>query len=244
MEFSTEVPGLFHTLGETQLDVADWGRMLLYSNFPSRCVLERLTFCKATKGKQHEFIVLYFRHWNASVPATARLVVDRAPNPSPKGNGSFIPMMYLSDITSSSALRTSAFDSVLITPNTVHWETYLRTIYGPYKELCTLTFSAPTSKSVCPSASQISVLLFVISRHAPNYHLCKFQCYWFASTIWETIKQLFPGYTETAWNRGRSRCHGVKVDKADSVEVVCKKYTDEWTRFENEAEHTRTQQIL
>jgi hypothetical protein len=39
------------------------------------------------------------------------------------------------------------------------------------------------------------------------------------------------------------------VDKADSVEVVCKEYADEWTRLENEAEqkrlaeHARAEQV-
>jgi hypothetical protein len=61
MEFPTDVPGLF-TLGETRLDVAVWKRVLLESKFPPWCALEQLSFCKATKNKQHEFIVLHFRH--------------------------------------------------------------------------------------------------------------------------------------------------------------------------------------
>ncbi|KAG2134948.1 hypothetical protein BD769DRAFT_1664881 [Suillus cothurnatus] len=236
MEFPTDVPGLF-TLGETRLDVAAWRRMLLDSDFPPRCVLERLTFYKAAKRKQHEFVVLYFRHWDASVHATAVLVVDRAPNASSKDNGYSTPITHSSGITSPSASQTPALDSVFTTPNTgTAIQTYLRRRYGRYKELCTLNFSAT---STCPSATQISVLLFVISRHAPDYHLYRFQCYWFASTIWETIKRLFPGSLETAWKRGRSSCYGIKVDKADSVEVVCKEYADEWTRLENEAEQKR-----
>jgi len=237
MEFPTDVPGLF-TLGETRLDVAVWKRVLLESNFPPWCALEQLSFCKATKNKQHEFIVLHFRHWDPSVTATARLIVDRAPNTSQRNSGYSKPIMHSSSITSSSALHTSALDSVLITSNTVHLETHLRAIYGSYKELCTLTFPA-TSKSAFPSATQISVLLSIISKHAPNYHLRKFQCYWFASTIWETIKQLFPGYIEATWKRGRSHYLGVEVDTADSVDVVCNTFADEWTRFENEVEQKR-----
>ncbi|KAG1881287.1 hypothetical protein F4604DRAFT_1534104, partial [Suillus subluteus] len=194
MEYPTDVPGLF-SLGETQLTVAEWRKVLLYSNFPPRCVLEWLTFCKATRGKEHEFIVLYFRHWNASVPATARLIVERALNPyqmdgrSTIMHSSSFSALQISSLISPTSLQTSAIDSVLITSNTVHshWETYLGGRYGSYKTLCTLEFSATS----CPSATQISVLLFVINRHAPDYHLWKFQCYWFAMTIWETIKQLF-----------------------------------------------------
>ncbi|KAG2123309.1 hypothetical protein BD769DRAFT_915502 [Suillus cothurnatus] len=234
MEFPIDVPGLFAP-GETRLDVAEWKRVLLGSNLPPWCALEQLSFCKATKSKQHEFIVLHFRHCDPSVTATARLIVDRAPNTSQRNNSYF---KHSSSIASSSALHTSALDSILITSNTVHLETRLCKIYGSYKELCTLTFPA-TSKSACPSATQISVLLSVISQHAPDYQLCKFQCYWFANTIWETIKRLFPGYIEATWKRGRSHYLGVEVDTADSVDVVCNTFADEWIRFENEAEQKR-----
>jgi hypothetical protein len=234
MEFPTDVPGLF-ALGETRIDVALWKRVLLGSNLPPWCALEQLSFCKATKNKQHEFIVLHFRHWDPSVTATARLIVDRGPNTSQKNNSYF---KHSSSIASSSALHTSALDSILITSNTVHLETRLCKIYGSYKELCTLTFPA-TSKSACPSATQISVLLSVISQHAPDYQLCKFQCYWFASTIWETIKRLFPDYIEATWKRGRSHCYCFGVNKADSVDDVCNTFPDEWIRFENEAEKKR-----
>ncbi|KIK32361.1 hypothetical protein CY34DRAFT_814339 [Suillus luteus UH-Slu-Lm8-n1] len=246
MEFPTDVPGLF-TQGETRLDIAAWRRMLLDSDFPPQCVLEQLKFCKAAKRKQHEFIVLYFRHWDASVPATAVVVVDRAPNTFSNDDGYSTPITHSSGVTSPSALQTPALDSVFTTPNIgAAIQKYLRTRYGRYEELCTLKFSTTSAR---PSATQISVLLFVISQHAPNYHLYQFQCYWFASTIWEAIKRLFPGYLEAAWQSGRSRCHGFKVDKADSVDVVCKEYADEWARLENEAEqkrqveHARAQQL-
>jgi len=241
MEFPTNVRGLFPP-GETRLDVAVWKRVLLESNVYSWCALEQLSFCKATKSKRHEFIVLHFRHWDPSVTATARLIVDRAPNTSQRNNSYF---KHSSSIASSSALHTSALDSILITSNTVHLETRLCKIYGSYKELCTLTFPA-TSKSACPSATQISVLLSVISQHAPDYQLCKFQCYWFASTIWETIKRLFPGYIEATWKRGRSHCYCFGVNKADSVDDVCNTFADEWIRFENEArqaERAKAQQV-
>lgn len=237
MEYPTDVPGLF-SLGETQLNVADWRKMLLYSNFPPRCVLERLTFCKATRGKEHEFIVLYFRHWNTAVPATARLIVERALNPYPMDRRSMMTSFsasQFSSLISPTSSPTSAIDSVLITSNTVHphWERYLGGRYGAYKTLCTLEFSATS----CPSATQISVLLFVINHHAPDYHLWKSQCYWFSRTIWETIKQLFSGYVEGAWKPGRSQCFGFNVvDMGDSVKVVCLEYADEWTRFDNENE--------
>ncbi|KAG2136953.1 uncharacterized protein EDB93DRAFT_1091433 [Suillus bovinus] len=246
MEFPTDVPGLF-TLGETRLDVAAWRRMLLDSNLSSQCVLEKVWFCKASKRKKHEFLVLYFRHWDPSVPATARVVVDRAPKSTPNDSGSSTPITHSSGIASPSVKQTPALDSVSTTPNTgTSTHQYLESRYGPYKHLCTLTFSPASTP---PSAAQISVLLSVISTHAPNYHLYQFQCYWFASTIWEAIKHLFPGYLESTWQGIRSRCYGFEVDKIDSVKVVCEEYANEQRRLENEAElkrqaeQARTQQV-
>ncbi|KAG0703516.1 hypothetical protein DFH29DRAFT_772400, partial [Suillus ampliporus] len=86
-----------------------------------------------------------------------------------------------------------------------------------------------STTSACPMAIQISILLFIISQHAPDYHLYQCQCYWFTSTIRETIKKLFTGYLKTAWQSECFHCYVFKVDKADSVEVVCKEYVDEWT---------------
>lgn len=247
MKFPTDVPGLF-TLGEIRLDVAAWRSVLLHSNFPSQCVLEQVRFCKASKREQHEFIVLYFRHWDASVSATAHVVVDRTPKSYSNDSGSSTPTTQSSSgIASPSALQTPALDSVSTSPDTgASPHKYLKSRYGQYKRLCTLTFSATSAR---PSATQISVLLSVISTHAPNYHLYQFQCYWFASTIWEAMKQLFPGYLESTWQGIHSPCYDFKVDKADSVKVVCEEYANEWRRLENEpelkrqAEHARTQQV-
>ncbi|KAG2059340.1 hypothetical protein BDR06DRAFT_1003465 [Suillus hirtellus] len=149
-------------------------------------------------------------------------------------------------IASPSALQTPALDSVSTSPDTgASPHKYLKSRYGQYKRLCTFTFSATSAR---PSATQISVLLSVRSTHSPNYHLYQFQCYWFASAIWEAIKQLFPGYIESTWQGIRSPCYDFKVDKADSVKVVCEEYANGWGRLENEpelrrqAEHARTQQ--
>jgi hypothetical protein len=183
--------------------------------------------------------VLFFRHWKASESATERLVVERAVGSDSEGSSpvtlrllaySFLQIFSpcLQDFLSS-ALLSSAHDSILITDhsNSSRWESYLSKRYGSYKELCTLTF-----KSACPSATHISVLLFVITQSAPNYDLRNAQCFWFAKTLWETIKQLFPDHIEADWKDGRSHYRGVEVETPDSVLGVCEKYADELTLFE------------
>ncbi|KAG2131342.1 hypothetical protein DEU56DRAFT_740135, partial [Suillus clintonianus] len=56
------------------------------------------------------------------------------------------------------------------------------------------------------------------------YNLINFQCYWHSHTVWETIKWLFPSGHESGWEHGCACFHGVKMDKADSIEGVCEEY--------------------
>ncbi|KIK31771.1 hypothetical protein CY34DRAFT_19587 [Suillus luteus UH-Slu-Lm8-n1] len=60
--------------------------------------------------------------------------------------------------------------------------------------------------------------------------------YWYAYTVWEALKRLFPGYQKTMLNEGRSRFCGQDVGKAESVEAVCELHRAEWARFESAAE--------
>jgi hypothetical protein len=71
------------------------------------------------------------------------------------------------------------------------------------------------------------------------YNLYQYQCYWYAHTVCEALKRLFPDCHETTENGGRSRYLGVKIDKADSVEAVCEEYHIQWARIENAAEERR-----
>lgn len=185
MEFPTDVPGLF-ILGETRLDIAAW-RMLLDSDFPPQCVLEQLKSCNAAKRKQHDFIlccifVVVMPHGACDCSCSYSLI-DRAPNTSSNENTYSTPITHSSGVTSPSALQTPALHAFFTTPNiSAAIRKHLHTRYGRYKELCTVKFSTTSAR---PSATQISVLLFVLSRHALNYHLYQSRCYWFASTIWE-----------------------------------------------------------
>lgn len=86
---------------------------------------------------------------------------------------------------------------------------------------------------------QVSVLLCVLRKHSPTYHLWQYQCYWYAYTVCEALKRIFPGYRETTLSEGRSRFCGQEIRKAESVEAVCELYRAEWARFENAAEEKR-----
>ncbi|KAG1811071.1 hypothetical protein EV424DRAFT_1542615 [Suillus variegatus] len=198
-----------------------------------------MTYCKCHNGKQHEFLLLEFCHWNASQTATTILVVDRTvSNPDPENNSNGSSSRTSGIISPSASPTPAAVDNVFTTPNmNSAIKTHLAKTFGSYTRLCTLDFSTLGVEG--PSATQIAVLLSVVSQNAPRYHLYKTQCYWFAETVWEAVKHLFSGGVEGPWVSGRSCYLGVKIEKLNSVEVVCREFNSEWARIEIEAEHKR-----
>ncbi|KAG1788346.1 uncharacterized protein HD556DRAFT_1404066 [Suillus plorans] len=239
MTSPTDAPGVF-TLGDSYNNVGDWHTLLLNNELSSQCELERLVCCKCTTSVEHEFLLLHFRH-PTQHHAVAILVLDRTFRPDStennNRNGSSRSVgIGQSTVVSPSVSATPAHDSIFTTPNNGSAiESYLTNRYGQHKYLCHLDFSAPAR----PSAMQVSVLLCVLRKHSPTYHLWQYQCYWYAYTVWEALKTLFPGCRETTLSEGRSRFCGQEVRKAESVEAVCELYRAEWARFENATEERR-----
>ncbi|KAG1781753.1 hypothetical protein EV702DRAFT_1073179 [Suillus placidus] len=239
MTSPTDAPGVF-TLGESYNNVGDWHTLLLNNELSSQCELERMVCCKCTTSVEHEFLLLHFRH-PTQHHAVAILVLDRTTRPDStennNGNGSSRSVAIgRSTVVSPSVSATPAHDSIFTTPNNGSAiDSYLTKRYGQHKYLCNLNFSA----SARPSAMQVSVLLCVLRKHSPTYHLWQYQCYWYAYTVLEALKTLFPGCRETTVNEGRSQFCGQEIRKAESVEAVCELYRAEWARFENAAEERR-----
>lgn len=235
MSSPSDAPGVF-TSGDSKNDVGQWQMLLLGNELSSQCQLERVVYCKCSSGKEHEFLLLHFRH-PTQQHAVAILVLDRTPctNSTENNNGSS-RRMQSSYIVSPSVSPTPARDSIFTTPNNGSAiESYLSRTYDPFKKLCYLDFPA----SARPSAIQVSVLLSALSKHSPSYHLYQYQCYWYAHTVWEALKRLFPDCHEITESEGRSCYLGIKIEKADSVEVVCEQYHTQWARIENAAEERR-----
>ncbi|KAG1766225.1 hypothetical protein EV702DRAFT_1257146 [Suillus placidus] len=239
MTSPTDIPGVF-TLGDSYNNVGDWHTLLLNNELSSQCELERMVCCKCTISVEHEFLLLHFRH-PTQHHAVAILVLDRTSRPDStennNGNGSSrLVGIGQSTVVSPSVSATPAHDSIFTTPNNGSAiGSYLTKRYGQHKYLCNLNFSA----SARPSAMQVSMLLCVLRKHSPTYHLWQYQCYWYAYTVWEALTRLFPGCQETTLSEGRSRFCGQEVRKAESVEAVCELYRAEWARFEDAAEERR-----
>ncbi|KAG2156232.1 hypothetical protein DEU56DRAFT_897264 [Suillus clintonianus] len=237
MAIPSDAPGVF-TAGGSKNEVETWHVIVSNSDLSSQCQLDKMVYCKCTEGKQHEFLLLYFRH-PIQQHAVSILVLDRTPCTDDTQNnngGSSRQNRQSSSIVSPSVYPTSAHDSVFTTRNEGSAiPSYLDDTYGSYKNLIDLEFSA----SARPSAIQVSALLSALSKHSPLYDLYQYQCYWYAHTVWEALKKLFPGCKETTRCQGRSSYHGLKIEKADSVDVVCEQYRIRWAGIENAAEERR-----
>lgn len=206
------------------------------SELSSQCDLERMVFGKCTKDVQHEFILLHFRH-PVQRHAVAVLVLDRTSRVEcTENNGGSFRSVGQASVLSPSVSQVPAHDTISTTFNSLSaLESYLTQRYRSYRFLSNLDFPA----SARPSAMQVSVLLCVLSKHSPTYRLWQYQCYWYAHTVWETLKTLFDGCQETTLIDGRSQFWGQDVPKAESVEEVCKQYHVEWALFENVVEERR-----
>ncbi|KAG2098882.1 hypothetical protein BD769DRAFT_1368712 [Suillus cothurnatus] len=192
-ESPTDVLELF-ILVEGRTDVIPWQTLLLSTRLSLQCRLKRVVNCD--NNKQHKFLLLDFRHRNTSGSVVATVIIERIPKQDPHNNSSskFI-LIHTSDSKSPSpsASEAAAQDVVYTSSQGSPSPQYLADSYAPLTELRVLYFPL-----ACPSAAQISILLSVVNRQAPNYHLYENQCYWLLScTVWETLKKVFPDCIET-----------------------------------------------
>jgi len=200
-------------------DYWDGGR----DNCYMKCSLRRIEYFKCTNGVGHEFLVFYFKHWVDGSSAEAVVSVDRTvrqqDNSSKQSSGLISP---------SSSENDAAFDCVSMLGSPRDAAPYLISSHGPYKKCCTLQFSS----SSAPSALHVSIVLSLVHRQAPLYHLYESQCFWFADTAWRSLKALFPGNEELCQDHdSRSRYHGIALGPSDeSVKAVCDAYQPEWQR--------------
>ncbi|KAG2067931.1 hypothetical protein BDR04DRAFT_1144059 [Suillus decipiens] len=212
MELPRDAPGLFST-GDFLGSMDEWQILISCSDLSQRCQLERVVFCKCTTGREHEFLLLHFRH-PIQQHAIAVLVLDRIiPDYAQENNDSSTQVTQPSSI-----FPTRIVDRTFSTP------------YGS---------SAARSYSSRIYAIQVSVLFSILKKH-PVYDLNQSQCYWYPHTVWEVLKKLFPDCRATMQHEGRSCCLGLKMEKSDGVEVVCEQYRPLWEHTaKNVAEETQ-----
>ncbi|KAG1721843.1 hypothetical protein EDB19DRAFT_1611346, partial [Suillus lakei] len=192
------------------------------------CPLDRIDYCKSAEGAEHEFLVFYFRHWSSS-SAEAVVCADRTVQPR-QNHGS----TQSSEIFSPSSLETNARDYVYLLGSPRSAASYLKDRFPDYNTLCTLQFLESR-----PSALQVSIVLSLVHRQAPSYHLYENQCYWFSLTSWTSLAKLFTGNQESCHNHNaRCRYRGIELGVSEeSVQAVVAAYELEWQNVSEILQH-------
>ncbi|KAG2133200.1 uncharacterized protein EDB93DRAFT_1051611, partial [Suillus bovinus] len=148
------------------------------------CSLCRIEFCKCSNGAHHEFLVFFFGHWVDGCSAEAVICADRTFRTQDDNSSK----QFHGLVSHSSSDPSPALDSVSMVGSPHDAKPRLIQSHRPYTTLCTLRFS-PSS---APCALEVSTVIFLIHQLAPAYDLIGSQCFWFADTVWRSLKALFP----------------------------------------------------
>ncbi|EGO26731.1 hypothetical protein SERLADRAFT_464109 [Serpula lacrymans var. lacrymans S7.9] len=231
MPYPNDIFGIFQEGVIGPMGPESWERQLCLDDRSTNCYIDHIVFCKCKDDKKHEFLLISVCYPDPNITAKALVVVDRSPSaPSPNSS---VHTPLGSAIVSPSVSDTPAHDRIVITKEDD--KTELTKPYKPYRELCTLTFSEScpsniTGNYLSPSVRQLCILLKVINKHAPLYNLYEHQCYWFANTVFDTLKKLFPNAEEKCSSHDmRGNYHGLKFDHRNSIETISEEYDRAWS---------------
>ncbi|KAG8726463.1 hypothetical protein FRC11_000085, partial [Ceratobasidium sp. 423] len=87
---------------------------------------------------------------------------------------------------------------------------------------------------------ELIILAYVTSSDRPDYHLFKSQCYWFACTIWETMKGLIPEAGVKSHTSTRTQLLGLNIMREPSItERVIEAFKEQRSIFRSELERRR-----
>ncbi|KAJ8593112.1 hypothetical protein M405DRAFT_931057 [Rhizopogon salebrosus TDB-379] len=240
-ERPSQLPQLFfHSPdGHIQESVVQWNtHMSQYldadgDNTYARCFLDHIEHRKCSQRVGHELLVLYFTHWDNNSSALGVVCVDRVVNHdvnSVRQSGLVCP---------SSSNNMVAHDIATIVGSPQDAAAYLRVSQQRRSSnvLCEMQFP-PSSR---PSALQVSTILALVNQHSLFYSLYQRQCYWYADTVWRSLKRLFSGSEQLhTGHNSRARYAGIQLGPSDeSVNVVCERYELAWTQTLEELNQAR-----
>jgi hypothetical protein len=211
------------------MDVVDWNLQMSQSlddagdNSYAKCSLHYVEYCKCSHGVDHEFLVFHFGHWNRDSSAVGVVcadctVITNQDNSSSSGQSS--------GIVSPSSSDNVARDTVSILGSPRNATSYLTQTYGSFNTLYRLSFASASR----PSSLQVSTILSLVNNVSLLYKLFDRQCYWYANTVWRSLKRIFPENEELCYDHNaRSRYGPFLLGPSDeSVGVVCNRYESAW----------------
>jgi hypothetical protein len=188
-------------------------------NTYARCFLQHIEHHKCSDGVGHEFLMFHFTHWDSN--AIAVVCAERAVNPNNSSRQSGLLCPSLSD-------NTVAHDTVSIVGSPDAATAYLKQRFPSAQVLCKMYF--PSSSRPC--TLQVSTILALVNEHSLFYSLYQRQCYWYADTVWRSLKRLFSGKEDLGTDHNlRAHYAGIRLGTSDeSVNVVCERYELAWAQ--------------
>lgn len=228
-----DIDYLFPTT-DLKMPVGPWAKLALIRggsrDIAKSTSVKNVTHYKSRRGKAHEKLLV-----ELSVPrpesqdiVTTYIITERGPDPDDKRENSDFSTGPSPNPSSASLPQSGAIihavDRVVVygTRTNQSLESYRRRLRKNYDALCTVTPTIPMS------LAQLAILMKVVNDHSVEYDI-KYQCYWYAYTVWETIRTHFKGnVTENALEGKRGKYMGVRFRREDSVEAITENFETEW----------------
>jgi len=172
-----------------------------------KCHIRKITYFKGRKPSYHEYLLVEIVHPNSVQASFA--ITERAP-----------------DKTDDSATKQAVSPSIY---GRVAAKDTVQIFGGPgiskvssCNKLAELTFE-PNKLPLL----NLAVLLTVVSKHAQNYDIWDYQCYWYADTIYQSVKTLFEPaneHIEPALSKHRGKYLLRFPARKDSVREIIREY--------------------
>ncbi|CAE6420176.1 unnamed protein product [Rhizoctonia solani] len=198
--------------------------------YTDKMLVTSAAYYKSRKTPGHE-LLLFIIADQANEPLNNYILLDRTPRPSTIDPS----VVSKSKPRIAQLLGGPARDQFCISYNG-DGDSLLREFGGSsLDELEILMFPAETFYLY-----ELIILAYVTSSDRPNYHLLRSQCYWFANTMWETMKNLVPVARVQSHLSTQPQLLGLNVIREPSlVDDVINAFRETRSEFRSELERRR-----
>jgi len=176
-------------------------------NETQKCYIRKITYLKARKPLFHEYLLVEIVH-TGSVQASLA-VTERVPE---KNDGYSTKQAVSPSVYG----RVAANDTVRIVGGTGISE------LPSHNKLSELQFDANELPLL-----NLAILLNVVRKHAQYYDVWKYQCYWYANTVYQSVQDLFKSrkdHVEPAFSKHRGKVLLGLPQRKDSVGAIIGEY--------------------
>jgi hypothetical protein len=178
-----DLPDIFPRTINSAVSVHDWATKLTrLGDAINCCGVMEVKYYKCLGGrKEHEFLVFHVRYQPmGGVTHDNYLVAERGPDSPIESDGS-LPDDVVQGSKIVSSRPVPAKDAILISKDGL--EQTVVNKQGNPRVLAEMQLNDPKTFTI----ASLATLLKIVSQHAPQYHITRNQCYWFAYMIWKIM---------------------------------------------------------